>query len=110
MKGCTLIYSSTQFPPILRHLLYYIFPRAFIYPPQRSLPPDWTSPATFDNLVVWSQLHKEHFLTLEETNQMVRKWVKIFKDGHTKIHDEERSGRPFVITEDVVHKVDEKVK
>ncbi|GFX64274.1 HTH_48 domain-containing protein [Trichonephila clavipes] len=30
---------------------------------------------------------------------MVRKWVRAFKDGRTNIHDEERSGRPSVITD-----------
>ncbi|GBO36296.1 hypothetical protein AVEN_75634-1 [Araneus ventricosus] len=29
---------------------------------------------------------------------MVRKWVKAFKDGRTNAHDDERSGRPSVIT------------
>ncbi|GBN21765.1 hypothetical protein AVEN_155627-1 [Araneus ventricosus] len=33
---------------------------------------------------------------------MVRKWVRQFKDGRTNVHDEERSGRPSVITEDLV--------
>ncbi|GFU43058.1 HTH_48 domain-containing protein [Trichonephila clavipes] len=30
---------------------------------------------------------------------MVRKWVRAFKDGRTNTHDEERSGRPSVITD-----------
>lgn len=41
---------------------------------------------------------------------MVRKWVRAFKDGRTNVHDEERSGRPSVITEDLVQTVDEKVR
>lgn len=41
---------------------------------------------------------------------MVRKWVRAFKDGRSNVHDEERSGRPSVITEDLVQKVDQKVK
>ncbi|GBN09383.1 hypothetical protein AVEN_29468-1 [Araneus ventricosus] len=41
---------------------------------------------------------------------MVRKWVRAFKDGHTNVHDEERSGRPSVITEDLAQRVDEKVR
>ncbi|GBM52668.1 hypothetical protein AVEN_246752-1 [Araneus ventricosus] len=40
---------------------------------------------------------------------IVRKWVSVFKDGRTNVHDEERSGRPSVITEDLVQKVDGKV-
>ncbi|GFQ96234.1 HTH_48 domain-containing protein [Trichonephila clavata] len=41
---------------------------------------------------------------------MVRKWVRAFKDGRTNVHDEERSGRPLVVNEDLVQKVDEKVR
>ncbi|KAG8304852.1 hypothetical protein J6590_084554 [Homalodisca vitripennis] len=37
---------------------------------------------------------------------MVRKWVRALKDGRTNIHDEERSGRPSVITDDLLQKVD----
>ncbi|KAL4710086.1 hypothetical protein ACJJTC_016488 [Scirpophaga incertulas] len=39
---------------------------------------------------------------------MVRKWVRAFKDGRTNVHDEQRSGRPSVVNEDLVQKVDEK--
>ncbi|KAG8247473.1 hypothetical protein J6590_060629 [Homalodisca vitripennis] len=41
---------------------------------------------------------------------MVRKWVRAFKDGRTNVHDEEQSGRPSVITDDLIQKVDNKVK
>ncbi|GFY00653.1 HTH_48 domain-containing protein [Trichonephila clavipes] len=41
---------------------------------------------------------------------MVRKWVRAFKDGGSNIHDEERSGRPSVITDELIQKVDCKVK
>ncbi|GBM49042.1 hypothetical protein AVEN_153554-1 [Araneus ventricosus] len=41
---------------------------------------------------------------------IVRKWVRAFKDGGTNAHDEERSGRPSVITEDLVQQVDGKVR
>ncbi|GFU31694.1 HTH_48 domain-containing protein [Trichonephila clavipes] len=36
--------------------------------------------------------------------------LKIFKDGRTNIHDEERSGRPSAITDELIQKVDCKVK
>ena len=39
---------------------------------------------------------------------MVRKWFRAFKDGPTNVHNEERSGRPSVVNEDLVQKVDEK--
>ncbi|GFY26728.1 HTH_48 domain-containing protein [Trichonephila clavipes] len=41
---------------------------------------------------------------------MVRKWVRAFKDGHTNIHDEEQSRRSSVITDELIQKVDCKVK
>lgn len=44
------------------------------------------------------------------SDAMVRKWVRAFKDGRPNVHEEERSGRPSVITEDLVQKVDAKVR
>ena len=41
---------------------------------------------------------------------MVRKWVRAFKDGRKNVHDEERSGRPSVISYDLLQNVDEKLK
>ena len=40
----------------------------------------------------------------------VHKWVRAFRDGRTNIHDEERSGRPSVNTDDLIQKVDCKVR
>ena len=41
---------------------------------------------------------------------MVREWVRAFKDGRKNVHDEERSGRLSVISDDLLQKVNEKVK
>ncbi|GBN72587.1 hypothetical protein AVEN_211100-1 [Araneus ventricosus] len=41
---------------------------------------------------------------------MVRKWVRAYKDGLTSVHDQERSGRPSISTEDLVQKVDGNVR
>ncbi|CAL1291258.1 unnamed protein product [Larinioides sclopetarius] len=41
---------------------------------------------------------------------MVQKWVRVFKDSRTNIHDEERRWRSSVITDDLIQKVDSKVK
>ncbi|GBL93875.1 hypothetical protein AVEN_153635-1 [Araneus ventricosus] len=41
---------------------------------------------------------------------MIRKWVRAFKGYRRNAHDEEKSGQPFVITEDLVQKVDGKVR
>jgi hypothetical protein len=39
----------------------------------------------------------------------VRQWCRIFKDRRTEIHDEERSGRPFVVSDDLVQSVDQNI-
>jgi hypothetical protein len=33
----------------------------------------------------------------------------MFKDGGTDIHDEERSGRPFIVSDDLVQSVGQKI-
>ncbi|KAL4104977.1 hypothetical protein QTP88_020252 [Uroleucon formosanum] len=40
----------------------------------------------------------------------VRKWGIQFKNGRTNVHDEEKSGRPSIVTDDLVAKVDEKIR
>ncbi|GBM37810.1 hypothetical protein AVEN_84519-1 [Araneus ventricosus] len=55
-----------------------------------------------------AKIHRQTSEEYEEnimSEGMVRKWVRAFKDGLTNVHDEERSGRPSVITEDLVQKV-----
>ncbi|GBN20983.1 hypothetical protein AVEN_263902-1 [Araneus ventricosus] len=44
------------------------------------------------------------------TDGMVRKWVRQFNDGRTNVHDEARSGRPFVVKDGLVAKVNEKMR
>ncbi|GBO31710.1 hypothetical protein AVEN_261240-1 [Araneus ventricosus] len=44
------------------------------------------------------------------TDGMVRKWVRQFNDGRTSAHDEARSGRPFVVNDGLVAKVNEKIR
>jgi transposase len=40
----------------------------------------------------------------------VRKWCRMFNEGRTNIHDEERSGRPSLITEDLKKQIDEQIR
>ena len=40
---------------------------------------------------------------------MVRKWVRMFNEGRENVHDEERSGRPSLVNDDLVRKVNERV-
>ncbi|GBN06026.1 hypothetical protein AVEN_254467-1 [Araneus ventricosus] len=44
------------------------------------------------------------------TDGMVRKWVRQFNDGRTNVHDEARSGRPSVVNDGLVAKVNEKIR
>jgi hypothetical protein len=38
----------------------------------------------------------------------VRQWCRMFKDGRTNVHDEERSVRTSVVSDDLVQSVDQK--
>ncbi|GFW11148.1 HTH_48 domain-containing protein [Trichonephila clavipes] len=44
------------------------------------------------------------------SSNKVRKWVRAFKGGRENVNDEPRSGRPSVITDDLVNAVDEKIR
>jgi len=41
---------------------------------------------------------------------MVRKWVRMFNDGRENVHDEAQSGRPSLENDDLVRKVNERVR
>ena len=41
---------------------------------------------------------------------MVRKWVRMFNEGWEKVHDEALSGRPSLVNDNLVHKVNERVR
>ena len=40
---------------------------------------------------------------------MVRKWVPMFNEGRENVHDEARSGRPSLVNDDLVRKVNERL-
>lgn len=40
----------------------------------------------------------------------IRKWCFQFKNGRTNVHDEEKSGRPSTVTDELLAKVDEKIR
>jgi len=41
---------------------------------------------------------------------MVRKWVRMFNEGRENVHDEARSGRPSLVNDGLVRKVNERVR
>ncbi|GBN07123.1 hypothetical protein AVEN_88488-1 [Araneus ventricosus] len=50
------------------------------------------------------EIYGEHVMT----DGIVRMWVRQFNDGRTNVHDEARSGRPSVVNDGSVAKVNEK--
>ena len=40
---------------------------------------------------------------------VVRKWVRMFNEGRENVHNEARSGRPSLVNDDLVRKVNERV-
>ena len=40
---------------------------------------------------------------------MVQKWVRMFQERRENVHDEPRSGRPSLVSDDLMNKVDVKV-
>jgi len=41
---------------------------------------------------------------------MVRKWVRMFNEGRENMYDEARSGRPSLANDELVRKVNERVR
>jgi len=41
---------------------------------------------------------------------MVRKWVRVFNEGRENVHDEARSGRSSLVSDDFVREVNERVR
>jgi hypothetical protein len=58
------------------------------------------------------EIHRELCAAVYGQNIMsqgnIRQWCKMFKDERTNVHDEERSGRPFVMSDDLIESVHQK--
>jgi len=46
----------------------------------------------------------------EMSDGMVRKWLRMFNEGRENVHDEARSGRPSLVNDDFMRKVNERVR
>lgn len=59
-----------------------------------------------------AEIHRELCSVHGETmsDSAVRKWCRLFGEGRTNVHDEERSGRPSVVNDDFVEKINENVR
>jgi hypothetical protein len=40
---------------------------------------------------------------------MVRRWCRMFSEGKTNVHDDDQSGRPFLVTANLLDQVNEKI-
>ncbi|GFX80267.1 HTH_48 domain-containing protein [Trichonephila clavipes] len=60
-----------------------------------------------------SDIHRlitEVYGTEEMSDSKARKWVRKSKDGRTNIHNEDHSGQPSVITDDLIQAVETKIR
>jgi len=63
--------------------------------------------------VLPSEIHHQIYQVYGDnamSDGMVRKWVRMFNEGRENLHDEARSGRPSVVNDDLVRKVNERVR
>ena len=44
------------------------------------------------------------------SDSMVRRWVRLFNEGRENVHDDERSGRPSLVNDDMVRAIEEKIR
>ncbi|MEX5543814.1 hypothetical protein, partial [Pseudomonas poae] len=60
-----------------------------------------------------AEIHRQICEVYDDTvmsESKVHKWVRQFKDGRDNIHDEDRSGRPSLITDDLVASVEARIR
>ena len=62
--------------------------------------------------VLPSEIHHQIcqvFCNNAKSDGMVRKWVRMFNEGRENVHDEARSGRPSLLNDNLVRKINERV-
>jgi len=60
--------------------------------------------------VLPSEIHRQIcqvYSDIAMSDSMVRKWVRMFNEGRENVHDEARSGRPSLVNDDLVRKINE---
>jgi len=63
--------------------------------------------------VLPSEIHHQICLVYGDnvmSDGMVRKWVRVFNEGRENVHDEARIGRPSLVNDDLVRRVNERVR
>ena len=44
------------------------------------------------------------------SGSMVRRWVRLFNEGRENVHDDERSGRPSLVNDEMVRAIEERIR
>jgi hypothetical protein len=59
-----------------------------------------------------AQIHKQVVAVYGDVmnRQNVRKWCREFHEGRTEVHDEQRSGRPSLISDDLLQKIEGEIR
>lgn len=57
---------------------------------------------------IYRQINEVYGDVMNEAS--VRKWCIMFNGGRTNVHDEERSGRPSVVTDELKRRIEEKIQ
>jgi hypothetical protein len=58
------------------------------------------------------EIHHELYAVYSQSvisERTVRQWCRLFKHGRRNVHDEEQSGQPYVVSDDCVQSVDQKI-
>jgi transposase len=59
-----------------------------------------------------AEIHKQIVAVYGEVmnRQNVKKWCREFSEGRTDVHDEERSGRPSLFSDELLQKIDGEIR
>jgi len=62
--------------------------------------------------VLPSEIHHQIYQVYGDnvmSDGMVRKWIRMFNEGRENVHDEARSGRPYLVNDNLVRNLNERV-
>jgi transposase len=60
-----------------------------------------------------AEIHHESCVIYSQnvmSEKTVRQWWRMFKDEQTNVHDEEQSGQPSAVSDDLVQSIDQKIR
>jgi hypothetical protein len=57
-----------------------------------------------------AKIHHQVFSVYGENGENMEKWCREFEAGRSDVHDEIRSGRPSVVTDEIIQETDENIR